>query len=88
MAKDASTGARLERFVRARWTRRDGGIRRLASEAGIDKDTLYYCVRGHRLRREVWGFTWTPVGQPGTLRIEYLDIGGNVLASGEITVTD
>lgn len=37
---------------------------------------------------EVWGFTWEPVGQPGTLRIEYLNIGGNVLASGEISVTD
>ena len=46
MALDASTGGRLERFVRARWTRKQGGIRALATEAGIDKDTIYAWFRG------------------------------------------
>ena len=46
MASDPSTGTRLERFVRARWTRRDGGIRKLAEQAGIDKDTIYAWFRG------------------------------------------
>lgn len=44
--RDTSTGSRLERFVRARWTRHQGGIRKLADNAGIDKDTLYMWFRG------------------------------------------
>jgi hypothetical protein len=37
---------------------------------------------------DVWGFTYGPVFQPGVWTIELTDFGGNVLASGRVTVTE
>ena len=34
---------------------------------------------------DLWGWSLGPLYQPGTWRYEVTDIGGNVLASGEIT---
>jgi DNA-binding XRE family transcriptional regulator len=43
---DKTTGRRLERFVKARWTRDQGGIRALAKEIGAVPETLYSWFRG------------------------------------------
>lgn len=37
---------------------------------------------------EYWGFTAGPLFSAGTWRYEFTDIGGNVLASGEIRATE
>lgn len=37
---------------------------------------------------DVWGFTYGPTFSAGTWTIEITDVGGNVLASGEIEVTE
>lgn len=37
---------------------------------------------------QVWGFTYGPVGSAGQWTIEFLDIGGNVLAAGTVTASD
>lgn len=39
-------GKRLERFVRARWGRPEGGIRALADVLGTSADTVYRWFRG------------------------------------------
>lgn len=39
-------GARLERYIRARWTRREGGIRMLATQIGSSTETIYSWFRG------------------------------------------
>lgn len=36
---------------------------------------------------EVWGWSSNPLIQSGEWRFELLDVGGNVLASGVVTVT-
>lgn len=41
-----SSGERLERFIRSRWTRDEGGIRGLADQAGISPDSLHRWFRG------------------------------------------
>ena len=37
---------------------------------------------------DLWGFSYSPLFVPGTWTIEFTDVGGNVLASGEVEVTD
>lgn len=37
---------------------------------------------------EVFGFTYGPLFEPGTWTFEMTDIGGNVLASGDVTATE
>ena len=39
-------GERLKAFVSARWTREQGGIRRLAERLGVAPDTVYSWFRG------------------------------------------
>lgn len=39
-------GLRLERYIRSRWDREQGGIRALADQAGISSDALYKWFRG------------------------------------------
>lgn len=39
-------GKRLERYVRARWDRDEGGMRGLTAAAGISSDALYRWFRG------------------------------------------
>jgi hypothetical protein len=36
---------------------------------------------------ELWGFSPSPLFQPGEWRYEFTDVGGNVLASGTVTAT-
>lgn len=43
---DKTSGRRLERFVKSRWTRDRGGIRALAKEIGAVPETLYSWFRG------------------------------------------
>lgn len=43
---DETSGRRLERYVRQRWSREQGGITGLASETGITRETLYTWFRG------------------------------------------
>lgn len=45
-ATEATPGRRLERYVKARWTRRNGGILGLASEIGSSTETIYSWFRG------------------------------------------
>lgn len=40
------SGERLKAFVSARWTRSDGGIRKLAERLGVAPDTVYSWFRG------------------------------------------
>lgn len=40
-------GKRLERFVRLRWGRDKGGIRRLATALGTSPDTVYHWFNGN-----------------------------------------
>ncbi len=39
-------GRRLERYIKARWTRREGGIRKLAAEIGASPETVHAWFRG------------------------------------------
>lgn len=39
-------GERLKDFVAARWTRKQGGIRKLAEKMGVAPDTIYSWFRG------------------------------------------
>lgn len=39
-------GQRLERFIRSRWAREQGGLRGLAAQAGISSDSFYKWFRG------------------------------------------
>lgn len=39
-------GRRLEGYVKEHWTRRDGGIRKLAARMGTSAETLYAWFRG------------------------------------------
>lgn len=59
----------------------------LSIRASLDGQQFMHEAANATGSGEVWGFTWTPVHAPGTLTIEYVDIGGNVLASGTIEVT-
>ena len=40
------SGMRLERFIRARWDREQGGMRALAEQAGLSSDAFYKWFRG------------------------------------------
>lgn len=42
----SEAGARLKTFVLERWTRDQGGIRKLAMEMGVAADTIYSWFRG------------------------------------------
>lgn len=42
----AQRGQRLERYIRARWDRQQGGLRGLAAQAGVSSDSLYKWFRG------------------------------------------
>ena len=37
---------------------------------------------------DLWGFSPGPLFEPGTWRYEFTDVGGNVLASGEVEATE
>ena len=39
-------------------------------------------------RGDVWGFKMDPISVPGSWTFELTDIGGNVLASGELRVSE
>lgn len=43
---EQAAGARLEAFIRLRWTRRDGGIKALAAGIGSSTETVYSWFRG------------------------------------------
>lgn len=46
LTMESVEGARLERYIRSRWGREDGGIRGLAEKAGLSADTLYGWFEG------------------------------------------
>ncbi len=46
LAMDEQAGKRLERYVRARWDRDQGGIRGLADKAGVSTDAVHGWFRG------------------------------------------
>lgn len=45
-ADEDAPGRRLERYIKARWTRKQGGIVKLASEIGSSTETIYAWFRG------------------------------------------
>lgn len=45
-SEDSTPGRRLEAFIRQRWTRRQGGITKLATAIGSSTETMYSWFRG------------------------------------------
>lgn len=44
--EEETPGRRLEGYVKARWTRRQGGIQKLAADIGTSTETMYAWFRG------------------------------------------
>jgi hypothetical protein len=60
----------------------------LAMRVYLDGDLVNSSAVDIEGEGDVWGFSPGPLFTPGTWRYEITDIGGNVLASGEVQATE
>jgi hypothetical protein len=85
--RTTSVGAHEAFAVVAHLTRSMDGSK-IVIRLYLDGQLLASNALGGAGSSDVWGMSPGPLFQPGVWKYEFTDIGGNVLASGQLTATD